>query len=129
MTRHPSVPLTVPGTEITVPVDVAMVNLIRTLWAFGIRTCECCQGDEGAPAYVSFLNSAEAHKFWLWGVTAQHGSDPVLQAVDDWQWQCSPMRSPSVLLWLPHTHVPLLTEAVTRAYAEWATRSWRSGTL
>jgi hypothetical protein len=55
MPGHPTRPLVDPFTGRTVGIDVEMLPIISSLWALGIETLECCQGDPGGlPAAVCF---------------------------------------------------------------------------
>lgn len=97
------------------PIDVEMVPICQALWAAGVHTQICCQGDDHDPAVLGFENIADADQFARFAL--DHGIAPVDAA--DWRWTLTP-RFPlatyaSVSVEIPHAQLAMLSAAFTGA--------------
>lgn len=118
---HPTETLTPPGGA-PVRVDCAMVPLVRTLWAGGMETFQCCQ-DVGASIYGGGWLYPEPRRvryaaFWdgfAWLQTRVEDAERIMASTADLAaghgWECSiPIRAqgrrPGANLYFPARQIP-----------------------
>lgn len=84
---HPTTTMREPIGNEDVEIDELMVPIIEQLWADGIHTHACCQGDPGETGhkmgYIAFDDVFHLGRFQqkFWGC-----SDRTLQRVEHWHW-------------------------------------------
>jgi hypothetical protein len=83
-----------------VPIDINMASIMKVLWAAGIKTRECCQGDGKSYGYICFTDFESAQLFhkklyyldmspWLGDDHGLEKWPPLYMAMVDGRWSLS----------------------------------------